>query len=55
MKKAKQKQFGYIEPEDYFPPEVRKMFEEQEAEEEKKKNPYREQSKRLIEKQAKKK
>lgn len=48
MKKAKQKQFGYVEPEDYLPPEVRKMLEEREAAAN---NPYNDQSKRLIEKQ----
>ena len=50
MKKAKQRQFGYVEPDDYLPPEVRKMLDEREAAAEKG-NPYNDQSKRLIEKQ----
>ena len=27
---AKTKKFGYVEPVDYFPPEIRKLFEEEE-------------------------
>ena len=52
---------GYVEPADFFPPDVRKMFEDRETEESKateekpKKDPYREGSKRLIESERKKK
>ena len=43
-------------PADYFPPEVRKMFETGETEPaQEKKNPYRDQSKKMIEEQRKKK
>ena len=55
------KKYGYREPADYFPPEIRKQFEAMEAEEEapeekpQKKNLHREQSKRLIEEARKKK
>ena len=58
---AKSKKFAYVEPDDYFPPEVRKMFEKSGEEEnpaaatKPKSNPYRDESKRLIEKDRKKK
>lgn len=53
---AKSKKYGYVEPADYFPPEVRKMFETGETEPaQEKKNPYRDQSKKMIEEQRKKK
>ena len=55
---AKAKKYGYVEPDGYFPPEIRKMFEEKaEAESNKndQSNAYRDQSKRLIDAQKKKK
>lgn len=58
---AKSKKFGYVEPDNYFPPEVLKMFEKADkdqnpaAAEKPKNNPYRDESKRLIEKDRKKK
>lgn len=54
---AKSKKFGYVEPDDYFPPEIRKMFENGGADQpaDEKQNPYREQSKKMIDEQRKKK
>ena len=51
---AKRK-MGYVEPDDYFPPELRKKFEEDNDEGKEKSNTYRDQSKRMIEDQRKKK
>ena len=55
---AKAKKFGYMEPADYFPPEIREMFEKGEFDKkelEEKKNEYRDQSKRMIAAERKKK
>lgn len=54
------KKMGYVEPADYFPPEVRKIFEDLGSNKEKKEKEernafYREQTEKLIEERLKKK
>ncbi len=58
------KRYGYVEPADFFPPEIRKKIDadlaakaakEKEAEKPQKSDPYKDQNKRLIEEERKKK
>ena len=54
---AKTKKFGYVEPAAYFPPEVWEKLQrgDYDKKDDEKENMYREESKRMIEKQKKRK